>query len=308
MDRQGALINLILMAFGTVHVAAKWWDEPLCMYVVLLMTLVAALQLCQYALAAIGCNVSQQYRTACTVVIQSLQLALTIEYIPAIFQVAKGTQLASGKQGLLAGNALLTAVATFHIAMHSAAGRLPLRHAAPFVLTKVAVSIYFLQAKQIELFSIPAVGAVVSAMKRRVDSIYNAALAAAAVSGCWPLPNFPPPPCANTCLALWLHICVAGLLPLYVIAVHDVSHRSASTSSRSSSSSRPSSSRGQTTGQQQQQQQSTYSCSALFDSLFICARHGAILFGASMFLWAAVDSLASLPTVNAWFVRNALCA
>jgi hypothetical protein len=304
MDRQGALINLILMAFGTVHVAAKWWDEPLCMYVVLLMTLVAALQLCQYALAAVGCNVSQQYRTACTVVIQSLQLALTIEYIPAIFQVAKGTQLAAGKHGLLAGNAMLTGLATFHIAMHSVAGRLPLRHAAPFVLTKVAVSVYFLQAKQIELFSIPTVGAVVSAMKRRVDSMYNVALAAAAVSGCWPLPDFPPPPCANTCLAIWLHICVAGLLPLYVIAVHDFSHSSASTSSRASSS------QGQTTtGQQQQQQRhSRYSCSALFDSFLMCARHGAILFGASMFVWAAVDSLASLPTVNAWIVRNALCA
>jgi hypothetical protein len=187
--------------------------------------------------------------------------------------------------------------------MHSVAGRLPLRHAPPFVLTKVAVSVYFLQAKQIELFSIPAVGAVVSAMKRRVDSMYNVALAAAAVSGCWPLPDFPPPPCANTCLALWLHICVAGLLPLYVIAVHDFSHSSASTSSRASSS------HGQTTtGQQQQQRHSSYSCSALFDSFLMCARHGAILFGASMFVWAAVDSLASLPTVNAWIVRKALCA
>jgi hypothetical protein len=147
MDRQGALINLVLMTFGTVHVAAKWWDEPLCMYVVVLMALVTALQVCQYALAAVGCNVSQQYRTACTVVIQSLQLALTIEYIPAIFQVAKGTQLASGKHGLLAGNALLTGVASFHIAMHSVAGRLPFRHAAPFVLLKMMVSLYFLQAR-----------------------------------------------------------------------------------------------------------------------------------------------------------------
>jgi hypothetical protein len=44
MDKQGALINLSLMFVGVVLVAAKYWHEPLCLYVVVLMSLVAALQ------------------------------------------------------------------------------------------------------------------------------------------------------------------------------------------------------------------------------------------------------------------------
>jgi hypothetical protein len=301
MDKQGALINLSLMSVGIVHVAAKWWHEPMCCYVVILMTLVAALQLLQYTLASRTPVFYQQHRTACTVAIQSLQLALTIEYIPAIFQVAQGSQLASGKQAILAGNAVLTGVATFHIAMHSVAGRLPLQHAVPFVLLKVALSLYFLLAKQIEVFSIPAVGAVVSAMKQRVDSVYNVALAAAAVTGCWPLPDFEPPPCANTCFSVWLHVCVAGLLPLYVIGVHDSSssRRNLAGSSASSSSSQPTS---------QQQQQGVSGCASVFDSICMCMRHAAVLFGASMFCWATVDSATAIPGVHAWIERIGLCA
>jgi hypothetical protein len=238
------------------------------------------------------------------VAIQSLQLALTIEYIPAVFQVAQESQLASGKQAVLAGNAVVTGVATFHIAMHSVAGRLPLRHAAPSVLLKALVSLCFLLAQQVQVFSIPAVGAVVTAMKQRIDGVYNIALAAAAVSGCWPLPDFQLPPCANTCLAVWLHVCVAGLLPHYVIAVHDSSSLVDSSASSSSNSS-------QTAGEQQQQQRrrhSQHGCATPIDSLCMLARHSAILFGSSMLIWAAVDSKASLPRMNAWIERNALCA
>uniref|UniRef100_A0A383W5K8 Uncharacterized protein n=1 Tax=Tetradesmus obliquus TaxID=3088 RepID=A0A383W5K8_TETOB len=302
MDKQGALINLILMAVGTVHVAAKWWQEPLCWYVVLLMGLVAALQLLQYALASTGCSFYQRHRTACTVAIQSLQLALAIEYIPAVFQVVQGSQLAAGKQAVLAGNAVLTGVATFHIAMHSVAGRLPLRHAVPFVLLKMAVSLYCLLAKQVEVFAIPAVGAVVSSMKRRVDGLYDIALTAAAVSGSWPLPDFPSPPCANTCFTLWLHVCVAGLLPLYITAVHDSSSAAGSTPSSSSGSGSSEAPR-----QQQRQRHSAVTC-AMSYCWCMLARHGGILFGCSMLVWAAVDSVACLSPVTAWMERNALCA
>jgi hypothetical protein len=289
-DKQGSLINLLRVTAGIYHVAAKWWHEPLCLYVVILMTLVAVLQLLHYILASMRSSFYQQHRTACTVAIQSLQLALTIKYIPAVFRVAQGSQLAAGKEAVLAGNAVLTGLATIHIAMHSAAGRLPLRHAAPFVLLKVSVSLYFLLAKQVEVLAIPPVGAAVSAMKHRVDGIYNIALAAAAVAGSWPLPELQPPPCANTCYVVWLHFCLAGLVPLYVAAV------------QSSSSS-------QGAGQQQQgRRRSASGCTSFCVILFTCARHVAVIFGISMLVWAAVDSTMYLPHVQAWIERNALCA
>jgi hypothetical protein len=258
------------------------------------MALVAALQLLYYCLASISHTFYQQHRTACTVVIQSLQLALAVAYIPAASQIALGSQLAAGKEAALAGNAVVTGVATFHITMHSIAGRLHFRHAASFVLLKVAASLYFLLGKQVQSMSISAVGAVVSAMKQRVDCMYNVALAAATVSGCWPLPDFKPPPSANTCFTVWLHLCVAGLIPLYFIAVHDSSTASSSNGQRS----------GPLQQQQQQQQCPAAGCSTFLVSMCMCARHCASLFGSSMLIWATIDSIASLQDVNLWIKRN----
>lgn len=282
MDRQGAKIHVMLILLPLVCIPLKWpWQE--CRLLVFWLAMHAALS----AFHGLWCSYPDcfywKHRSTCIVVLQSLQLSIVLEILPLAFEMAVGTQIAGGKAAHFTYALLIFGLGSYSIGTHIMVARLPWRVAACFTAARVVVSICTLLPHQARYLGHPAVQEVALKVKSKVDVVYNTAMSLSTLTAVETAAG----PCSLMSLALWAHLCLAALFPLYFLYIME-HHTSVCHGVTTGSASRPtdsnSSGQAHSAGRNYESQGTS-----LLRSPCDVVYHLLLLFGSSMLLWALVD-------------------
>jgi hypothetical protein len=289
MDRIGISMGILLTAMTSIYLPFNWLHHPKCMQAVRQMMLVIVIKLLYWKWCSTYSWFYKGHRLTSLLVLNGIEYGACLLYIPVCFEVAMADQLAAGRANTCAYSMLLSGLSSFEIALQCLALRLPLQYAGPIAILKMVLALQLLPG-QIQYLQIPEVDLILTSLKRSVDQTFS--VLAATVAPVDVRFTITSVPCPKVALLVWFHLCLAGLLPLYVLLVttkgspdtsnvppsstsilyhlqyeHDGPNNAAGSlgcTSSSSSSSNPNNSRGSSSNhphnavqafQQQQQQQ-----------------------------------------------------
>ncbi|WIA30871.1 hypothetical protein OEZ86_000926 [Tetradesmus obliquus] len=116
-----------------------------------------------------------RHRTSCILLLQSIEFAANLAYIPRAFALNVAIQLGNGKFHSVFWNSLVSGCASFNVALHCLSMRLPVHIAAPFAAAKAAAALALLP-QHVAYLSMPQINGITLDVKRAVDTAYNTAL------------------------------------------------------------------------------------------------------------------------------------
>jgi hypothetical protein len=224
LDRSGALMNLAMVVISIVGIRHHTTNHINIVPVMLGLFVEAALLILLWCATHSG--MYQRHRVPCAVAIQSMQFAANLFFMPLAFDICDPQKLAEGKHVVVAWNHLLSGWASFSIALQALVVRLPLSVAAPVAAAKMVLGWWLLSSNQTKWLSVPAVQAVVLEVKSTLDTAYSNVISVLALASLAQVePTATSWKCPTLSLTLWFHLCLAGLIPLYCLAVMEYSQQ-----------------------------------------------------------------------------------